>query len=138
MLCEYLDQVCIAYLDDIVVYSNSLEEHMEHVQCVLAKLQEAGLYLKLMKCEFNMQQISFVRSIITPDGVEIEPDRVRAIAEWPEPESHRDIQVFLDFANFYCRFISAFSKIAKPMTDMLKGGKNGRFAGPFVPTLAIR
>jgi hypothetical protein len=138
VLREHLDQFRIAYLDDIVVYSNSLEEHTEHVQCVLAKLQEAGLYLKLSKCEFNMPRISFVGSIITLEGVEMEPDRVRTIAEWPEPESHRDIQVFLGFANFYRRFISAFSKIAKPMTDMLKGGKNGRFTGLFVPTPAMK
>ncbi len=138
MLREYLDQFCIAYLDDIVVYSNSLEEHTEHVRCVFAKLQEAGLYLKLSKCEFNMQRISFVSFIITQGGVEMEPDRVRTIAEWPEPKSHCDIQVFLSFANFYHHFISAFSKIAKPMTDMLKGGKNGRFTGPFVPTPAMK
>ncbi len=96
---------------------------MEHVQCVLAKLQEAGLYLKLSKCKFNMQRISFVSFIITLEGVEMEPDRVRTIAEWPEPESHRDIQVFLGFVNFYRWFISAFSKIVKPMTDMLNGGE---------------
>ncbi len=138
VLCEYLDLFCIAYLDDIVVYSNSLEEHTEHVQCVLAKLQEAGLYLKLSKCEFDMQRISFVGFIITLEEVEMEPDCVRTIAEWPEPESHRDIQVFLGFVNFYRRFISAFSKIAKPMTDILKGGKNRRFTGPFVPTPATK
>jgi hypothetical protein len=138
VLREHLDQFCIAYLNDIVVYSNSIEEHMEEVWCVLAKLQEAGLYLKLSKCEFNMQRISFVGFIITPEGVKMEPDRERTIAEWPEHESHRDIQVFLGFANFYRRFISAFSKIAKPMTDMLKGGKNGRFTGLFVPTPVMK
>jgi LSD1 subclass zinc finger protein len=68
----------------------------------------------------------------------MELDHVRTVAEWPEPESNLDIQVFLGFANFYGRFISAFSKIAKPMIDMLKGGKNGRFTGPFVPTPAMK
>ncbi len=137
VLREHLDQFCIAYLDDIVVYSNSLEEHREHLRLIVAKLQEAGLYLKMSKCEFEMQRISFVGFIVTPEGVEMEPDRVRTIAEWPEPASHRDIQVFLSFANFYRRFISSFSRIAKPMTNMLKGGKNGRFSGPFLPTLAM-
>ncbi len=98
-----------------------LEEHEEHARLVLTKLQEACLYLKLSKCEFNMQRISFVGFVITPDGVGMELERVRIIEEWPEPLCHRDIQVFLTFANFYCRFISAFSKIAKPMTDLLKG-----------------
>jgi hypothetical protein len=81
VLRKHLDQFRIAYLDDIVVYSNSLEEHREHVRLVLAKLQEAGLYLKLSKCEFEMQPISFVGFIVTPEGVEIEPDRVRTISE---------------------------------------------------------
>ena len=138
MLREHLDQFCIAYLDNIVVYSNSLEEHRKHVWLVLAKLQEAGLYLKLSKCKFEMQQISFVGFIVTPEGVEMELDRVWTIPQWPEPASHRDIQVFLGFANFYRRFISSFSRLAKPMTDMLKGGRNGRFSGPFLPTPAMK
>ncbi len=79
MLHEYLDLFCIAYLDDIVMYSNLLEKHEEHVRLILAKLQEAGLYLKLSKYEFNMQRISFVGFVITPDGVGIEPERVRTI-----------------------------------------------------------
>ncbi len=68
----------------------------------------------------------------------MEPDRVCTISEWPEPASHHDIHVFLGFANFYRQFISSFSRLAKPMTDMLKGGKNGRFLGPFLPTLAMK
>jgi hypothetical protein len=68
----------------------------------------------------------------------MEPDRVWTIAEWPEHESLRDIQVFLSFTNFYGQFISTFSKIAKLMTDMLKGGKNGRFTSLFVPTPVMK
>jgi hypothetical protein len=81
MLRKHLVQVCIVYLDDIVVYLNSLEEQREHVWLIFAKLQEAGLNLKLLKCKFEMQQISFVRFIITPEGVEMEPDRVHTIME---------------------------------------------------------
>ncbi len=66
MLRKHLDQFCIAYLDNIVVYSNMLEEHREHVQLILAKLQEAGLYLKLSKSEFEMQWINFVGFIVKP------------------------------------------------------------------------
>ncbi len=84
VLRKYLDLFSIAYLDDIVVYSNSLEEHEEHVKLVLAKLQAAGLYLKLTKCEFTTQHISFVGFVITPNGVEMEPERVRTIEDWPE------------------------------------------------------
>jgi uncharacterized membrane protein YukC len=69
VLREHLDQFCIAYLDDIVVYSNLLEEHQEHVRLVLAKLREARLYLKLSKCKFEVQRISFVGFIVTLEGV---------------------------------------------------------------------
>jgi hypothetical protein len=138
VLCEHLDQFCIAYLDDIVVYSNLLEQHREHVRLIRAKLQEAGLYLKLSKCDFEMQRISFVGFIVTPEGVKIDPDRVRTIAKWPEPASHRDIQVFLSFANFYRRYISSFSHLAKSIIVLLKARSNGHFLGPFLPTPAIK
>jgi hypothetical protein len=81
VLRKYLDLFSIAYLDDIVMYSNLLREHEEHVTLVFAKLQEAGFYLKLSKGEFNMQHISYVGFVITPDGVGMEPERVRSIEE---------------------------------------------------------
>jgi hypothetical protein len=137
MLRKFLNLFCIAYFYDIVVYSNLLEEHEEHVRLVLAKLQEADLYLKLSKCESNMQRISFKSFITTPDRVGIEPEKVQNIEEWPEPTSHCDIQVFLSFTNYYRSFIGAFPKITKPMTDLLKGGRNGCFHGPFVPSAAM-
>jgi hypothetical protein len=77
---KHPDQFCIAFLDNIVVYSNSLEEHREHVRLVLIKLQEAGLYLKLSKCKFEMQCISFVGFIVTPEGIKMKQDRVQTIA----------------------------------------------------------
>ncbi len=134
VLRECLDLFCIAYLDDIVVYSDTREEHTAHVRQVLERLKTTGLYLKLSKCQFYAKQIGFVGFIITPDSIEMEPDRIRTVAEWPVPASHRDIQVFLGFANFYRRFIRNFSKIAKPMSDMLKGGKAGKFTAVFRPT----
>jgi hypothetical protein len=117
---------------------NSFEEHREHVWLILVKLKEAGLHLKLSKCEFEMQQISFVRLIVTPEGVEIEPDRVRTITEWPEPTCHCRIQVFLSFANFYRRFINSVSHLAKLMTDMLKGEENDNFSRTVLSTLAMK
>jgi hypothetical protein len=85
-----------------------------------------------------MQQISFVGLIVTTEGVEIEPDIVRTIAEWPKQECYRDITIFFGFANFYRQFISSFSRLAKPMTNMLQGRKNSQFLGPFVPTRAMK
>ncbi len=137
-LRPYLDVFVIAYLDDIVVYSNTAEEHREHVRTVLKVLLKAGLYLKLRKCEFNAKEIGFVGFIITPEEVRMERDRIATIEEWPMPESHRDIQVFLGFTNFYRRFIKGFSRIVRPMTTMLRGGKEGKIFGPFEPTAEMK
>ncbi len=137
-LRKHLDQFCIAYLDNIIVYSNSLEEQKEHVWLILVKLQKANIYLTLSEWKFKIQQISFVRYIVTLEDVEMEPDRVCTIEEWPEPTCYHNIQVFLSFANFYRRFISSFSRGAKPRTDHLKGGKNGHFSGPFPPIPAMK
>jgi hypothetical protein len=131
VLRECLDLYCIAYFDDIVVYSDTREEHTAHVRLVPERLKAAGLFMKLSKCQFYAKRIGFVGFIITPDGVEMEPDRIRTISDWPAPQSHRDIQVFLGFANFYRRFIRNFLKIAKPMSDMPKGCKNGKFTAVF-------
>jgi hypothetical protein len=117
---DCLDIYCIAYLDDIVVYSNTLEDHHIHDRAVLERLRDAGLYLKLSKCEFNEKRIGFVGFIVTPKRVEMEPVRIKTVTEWPLPKSYCNIQVFLGFANFYRRLIENFSKIAKPMSDMLK------------------
>jgi hypothetical protein len=108
VLHKHLDQFCIAYLDNIVIYLNLLEEHREHVWLILAKLQKVGLYMKLSKCEFEMQWISFIEFIIMLEGVGMELDRVRTIREWPEPTCHCNIQVILCFTNFYWCFISSF------------------------------
>ncbi len=88
VLHECLDLFCIVYLDDIVVYSDTREEHMAHVQHVLGRLKAAGLYLKLSKCQFYAKRISLVSSIITLDSIEMEPDRILTVAEWLVTASH--------------------------------------------------
>ena len=108
-LREYLDDFCIAYLDDILIYTNgTLEEHIQHVRKVLVRLQEHELYAKLEKCEFHVRETRFLGFIISPDGVAMDPDRIKTIVEWPVPKSVHDIQVFLGFANFYQRFIEGY------------------------------
>jgi hypothetical protein len=120
VLHEYLDVFCTAYMDDILVYSETYEEHVQHVRKVLTKLLENGLYVSLEKCEFHVQEVNFLGYMISPSGISMEKDRVSAIVDWPVPTSVHDIQVFLGFANFYRRFIRAYSNVVVPMTDLLK------------------
>lgn len=129
-----LDDICVAYIDDILIYSNSLEEHVYHVRLVLERLRQYGLYVKLSKCEFSVKMVEFLGFYVGVDGVSMDPRRVQAIQQWPAPKSYRDIQVFLGFANFYRGFIYRYSAIAAPMTDLLNGMEKGKKKGPFLWT----
>ena len=133
-LREYLDVFCVAYMDDIVVYSENEAEHTQHVRKVLAKLLQHGLYVKLEKCEFGVTEINFVGFQVSTRGIAMEEGKVSAILEWPEPRSVRDVKAFIGFANFYRRFIRAFSALAAPLVALLKGGKPGKPRTPFVLT----
>jgi transposase InsO family protein len=125
VLRDYLDDFVVVYLDDILIYSDTLEEHTEHVKRVLKKLEAAGISLKLEKCAFDQQKVSFLGFIISTDGISMDPEKVAAIQEWTTPKSVFDIQVFLGLANFYRRFVKNYSKIATPLTALLK--KNTKF-----------
>ena len=124
-LRNFLDIFCVVYLDDVLIFSDTLEEHVVHVKKVLSRLREYGLTCKLSKCEFHVTSVSFLGFIISPDGISMEPDRVTAITEWPVPKSVQDVQIFLGFANFYRRFIEGYSHITSPISALLR--KNQQF-----------
>src|SRR5439155_16134980 len=93
---EFLDKFAVAYLDDILIYSDSLEEHILHVRQVLKKLLEHGLFVKLEKCEFHVQKISFLGFVISPEGISMDPARISTISDWPVPHSFLDFKFFWD------------------------------------------
>ena len=109
MLCEYIDDFVIAYLDNIVIFSERKEDYNNHMHLILQKFCEFNLYVKLLKCIFDVVGIEFLRFIVSLNGVIMNLEKVKTIAKWPESQSFRDIQVFNGFANFYCRFIDGFS-----------------------------
>ena len=102
-----VDDFCIVYLDDILIFSRTEEEHAEHLRLVCDRLRTAELYAKPSKCQFFQKEMEFLGFIIDEQGVRMDPERVRTISEWKEhpPASYRDVQVFLRFYNFYRRFI---------------------------------
>src|SRR5258705_3725182 len=119
-LREFLDQFCVIYIDDILIYSKTKKEHQEHVRRVLAKLKEAGLYAKVEKCEFNVEKTSFLGFIISAEGIEMDPAKVEAVLNWETPGSVKDVQCFLGFANFYRRFIHKYSNLCQPLFNLLR------------------
>ncbi|KAJ1598432.1 hypothetical protein NDA14_000399 [Ustilago hordei] len=110
----------VVYLDDFLIFSDTEEAHVKHVTKVLTHLRSNRLFAKLLKCEFHTKTVKFLGYIIKPTGIEMDPEKVCTVKEWPMPESIHDIQRFLGFANFYRRFIAHFARIAKPLTSLVK------------------
>jgi hypothetical protein len=120
---EYLDKFVVVFIIDILVYSRGEEEHEEHLHLALQKLREHRLYAKLSKCEFWMKQVAFLGHVISKGGISVDPSKVQDVLSWNAPMSVDDIQNFLGLAGYYRRFIKAFSKIRKPMTELLEKDK---------------
>ncbi|KAJ1038012.1 hypothetical protein NDA10_005682 [Ustilago hordei] len=110
----------VVYLDDFLIFSDTEESHVKHVTEVLTRLRSNRLFAKLLKCEFHTKIVEFLGYIIKPTGIEMDPEKVCTVKEWPMLESIHDIQRFLGFANLYQRFIAHFARIAKPLTSLVK------------------
>ncbi|KAK3548562.1 hypothetical protein QTP70_014483 [Hemibagrus guttatus] len=118
---DLLGKGVIVYIDDILVYSASMEDHVRQVREVLARLQWHHLYVKLEKCKFHRTTVTFLGYVISHQGVEMDVGKVWAVTEWPAPATVRELQRFLAFANFYRRFIRNYSSVSGPLTSLLRG-----------------
>jgi hypothetical protein len=120
---DYFDKFMIVFIDDILIFSKNEEEHDKHLRLVLQKLRENQLYAKLNKCEFWLEEVSFLGHIISEGGISVDPSKVKDVLSWKTPQNVLDIRSFLSLAGYYRRFIEGFSKISKPMTELLAKGK---------------
>jgi hypothetical protein len=116
---DYLDKFVVVFIDDILIYSQSEEEHVDHLRMVLQRLREHQLYAKLSKCEFWINEVLFLGHIINKDGLAVDLKKVADILNWKAPTDARGIKSFIGMARYYRRFIEGFSKIVKPMTALL-------------------
>jgi hypothetical protein len=117
---EFLDKFVVVFIDDILIYSKSNEEHEKHLRLIMEKLREHKLYAKFSKCEFWLKEVAFLGHIVSKEGITVDPSKVTAVTEWKPPKNVGEIRSFLGLAGYYQRFIENFSKIAKPMTELLK------------------
>ena len=109
--CESL----LLYLDDIVVFSSTVEQHLERLRVVLDRLKNEGLKAKLSKCSFFQKEVHYLGHVISRDGVSTEPGKVEAVTNWPMPKTVSELRSFLGFASYYRRFVEGFAKLAAPL-----------------------
>ncbi|GJY78017.1 putative reverse transcriptase domain-containing protein [Tanacetum coccineum] len=119
----YLDKFVIVFIDDILIYSKSEEEHEVHLKTILDLLKKEKLYAKFSKCEFWLKEVQFLGHVVNRDGIHMDPSKVESVKNWKIPESSTEIRSFLGLAGYYRRFIENFSKIAKPLTLLTQKNK---------------
>lgn len=117
---DELDRCVLIYLDDILVFSPSIEQHLRDLRTILEKLRQHRLYAKLTKCEFLQKEILFLGHRISAKGLRMDPDKVKAILEWPDLTSVSDVLSFLGLVNFYHKYLGHLAEIAAPLSDLLK------------------
>lgn len=120
VLKEYLNKFLFVYLDDIVVFSKSLDEHIQHLTLVFKRLREYNLKAQLHKCEFLRKEVEYLGHVITPDGIKPNPGKIEAIVKYPIPKTVKEIKQFLGLIGYYRRFCMGFAKLVQPMTKCLK------------------
>ena len=111
-------QTVLIYLDDVVVFSQSVEQHLERLEEVLARLRSAKLKLKPKKCELFKLEVKYLGHVVSKDGISTDPDKIKAMATWPQPGNLTDVRSFLGATGYYRRFIKDYAKIAKPLTRL--------------------
>ena len=117
---------CIIYLDDVIIFSRTPEEHLDRLEGVLRKLGQAGLKLKPSKCEFFHDKITYLGHIVSKKGIEADPKKIQAIKDWPVPETVTDVRSFLGFTNYYRKFMEGYAKMARPLNELISGENASR------------
>ncbi|GJR12359.1 putative nucleotidyltransferase, ribonuclease H [Tanacetum coccineum] len=121
----FLDKFVIVFIDDILIYSKTKEDHEVHLGSVLELLRKEKLYAKFSKCEFWLQEVHFLGHVVNQNGIHVDPSKIEAVKNWKTPTTPSEIRSFLGLAGYYRRFIANFSKIVKPLTTLTQ--KNQKY-----------
>ncbi|GJP32751.1 hypothetical protein CLOM_g17351 [Closterium sp. NIES-68] len=120
ILRPLLDECVVVYLDDILIYSCGMQQHVPHLRRVFDILRREQFYVKSSKSEFSLEKVQFLGHMVSAQGVHIDPKKIKAVRTWKTPENVKELQQFLGFANYYNRFMPQYEKIATPLTNLLK------------------
>ena len=111
---KYMDKFVVVFIDAILIYSKTPEEHAEHLRIVLGELRKHQLYAKFSKCEFWLRQVGFLGHVLTQEGIAVDPEKVKAVLGWKPPANVTDVRSFLGMAGYFRRFIEGFSILQSP------------------------
>jgi hypothetical protein len=120
---DYLDKFVVVFIDDILIYSKSKEDHAEHLKVVLSVLKERKLFAKLSKCEFWLSEVSFLGHVISSGGISVDPTKIEVVSQWEAHKFVAEIRSFLGLASYYRKFIEGFSKLSLPLTQLTRKGQ---------------
>ena len=113
-------EICLIYLDDILIFSDNFEEHLIRVQKVLEKIRQSGLKLSLPKCHFFLSEVNYLEHIVSGGGLKTDPQKIEVVKNWPLPETVSNLRSFLGFANYYRRFIKSYANLTNPLQEIMK------------------
>ena len=115
-------EICLLYIDDVIVYSKDFNDHLSHLDSVLQRLKNAGLKVSAKKCNFFQDKVTFLGHIVSQDGISTSPDKIAAVKDWPTPKTVTDVRSFLGTCSYYRRFIKHFADIARPLHKLTEKG----------------
>ncbi|GJP48726.1 hypothetical protein CLOM_g8005 [Closterium sp. NIES-68] len=120
ILRPLLDECVVVYLDDILIYSRDMKQHVEHLRRIFEILRRERFYVKLSKSEFALEKVHFLGHMVSAQGVHVDPKKIEAVRTWKTSENVKELQQFLGFANYYNKFVPLYAKLAAPLTNLLK------------------
>ena len=120
MLSSHLDTFVVVYLDDVLIFSRTIEDHFKHLNIIFSLLKQHQFFVKLKKCAFFQPKVTFLGHDIDSQGLHINANKLTKLMDWPEPKTKKELHSFLGFMQFLAASIKAYARIAAPLTSLLR------------------